>query len=170
MVGDSGCDSVLRRLDSGVAGPAVVRAAGAIQDSRAVDPLVALIGAPDVATRSAAATALGQLNDTRAVQALTAATQDPSHVVRAAASDALNTMGVAAVIVGVATVMRDVVRELRTVVVPRPWTRESLSQAAENSLPSATSEPQPQPRPYVGAGDAGPLPQTAGRLAPSTVR
>ena len=112
-LGPRGSDSVLRHLDSGTAGPGAVRAAGALQDARAVEPLVALIGSQDASTRSAAAAALGHLNDTRAVQVLTAATQDPAQVVRAAASEALNGMGVAAVIVGVASVMRQTMRELQ---------------------------------------------------------
>jgi HEAT repeat protein len=61
--------------------------------------------------RAAAATALGRLNDTRAVQALLSATQDPQQSVRDAASEALNGMGMAAVMVVVASVMRDAVRE-----------------------------------------------------------
>ena len=144
-LGDSGADAALRRLESGTAGPAVVRAAGSIRDSRAVEPLVALIGSSEVATRAAAATALGQLNDTRAVQALTAATQDPSHVVRAAASDALNTMGVAAVIVGVATVMRETLRELGTGEAAPSAAPQTLAPSAGNSLPPGEVEPQAPP-------------------------
>lgn len=144
-LGDEGANAVLRRLESGVAGAAVVRAAGSIQDARAVEPLVAMIGSSEATTRAAAARALGQLNDTRAVQALTAATQDPSHVVRAAASDALNRMGVAAVIVGVATVMRETLRELGTGEAATPAVSEPLSQPAASTLPPGEARPQAQP-------------------------
>lgn len=144
-LGDSGADAILRRLEGGSAGPAVVRAAGAIEDSRAVDPLVATIGASDPATRAAAAAALGRLNDTRAVQALTAATQDPSHMVRNAASEALNTMGVAAVIVGVATVMRETLRELGAGEPAATAAADTLGASAANSLPAAEAAPQPPP-------------------------
>jgi HEAT repeat protein len=135
-LGPSASEGVLRRLDSGNAGPRVVRAAGALQDARAVEPLVALIGSQDAATRSAAAAALGHLQDTRAVQALTAATQDPDQVVRAAASEALNGMGVAAVIVGVASVMRQAVRELQAGGGAED-PKDELSPSFETALPPA---------------------------------
>ena len=140
-LGTSGSEAVLRRLDSGAASPGVVRAAGALQDSRALEALVALTGSQDTPTRAAAAAALGHLNDTRAVQVLTAATQDPAQVVRAAASEALNGMGVAAVIVGVASVMRQTLRELGAGGGPDDAENE-LSPAFETALPPAdTSAP-----------------------------
>jgi HEAT repeat protein len=144
-LGDSGADAVLRRLESGVGGPAVVRAAGSIQDSRAVEPLIAMMGSSEPKTRAAAAKALGQLNDTRAVQALTAATQDPSHVVRAAASEALNTMGVAAVIVGVATVMRETLRELGEGDAAPAAVPETLPASVASTLPPVEAPPQARP-------------------------
>ena len=144
-LGDSGADAVLRRLESGTAGAAVVRAAGSVHDSRAVEPLIAMLGSSDVPTRAAGAAALGDLNDTRAVQALTAATQDPSHVVRAAASEALNTMGVAAVIVGVATVMRETLRELGTGEGAASAAPETLPPSAGNSLPPPEAAPEAPP-------------------------
>src|SRR6185503_18292478 len=106
-LGARGSDRVLGALEGGQASPAVIRAAAGLRDARAVEPLVALLGSPETDVRAAAATALGRLNDTRAVQALLSATQDPQQDVRDAASEALNGMGMAAVMVVVASVMRD---------------------------------------------------------------
>ena len=110
-LGERGSDRVLRELEGGRASAAMVRAAAGLRDARAVEPLVALLGSSETDVRAAAATALGRLNDTRAVQALLSATQDPQQSVRDAASEALNGMGMAAVMVVVASVMRDAVRE-----------------------------------------------------------
>jgi HEAT repeat protein len=110
-LGERGSDRVLRALEGGRASAAVIRAAAGLRDARAVEPLVALLGSSETDVRAAAATALGRLNDTRAVQALLSATQDPQQDVRDAASEALNGMGMAAVMVVVASVMRDAVRE-----------------------------------------------------------
>ena len=110
-LGRPGAERVLGALEGDTANAAVVRAAAALRDARAVEPLVALLAATDTDVRAAAATALGRLNDTRAVQALLSSTQDPEQSVRDAASEALNGMGMAAVMVVVASVMRDAVRE-----------------------------------------------------------
>ena len=123
-LGAPGAETVLGALESNRASAAVVRAAAALRDARAVEPLVNLLGAQEPEVRAAAATALGRLNDTRAVQALVASTQDPEQEVRDAASEALNGMGMAAVIVVVASVMRDAVRErARTAARARPARR-----------------------------------------------
>ena len=110
-LGPAAADSVLGALDGDEPSTTVIRVAGGLRDARAVDPLVGLLGSSDPEIRAEAASALGYLNDTRAVQALIGATQDPDHDVRDSASEALNTMGVAAVIIGVASVMREAVRE-----------------------------------------------------------
>jgi hypothetical protein len=72
---------------------AAAGALGALGDSRAGPPLVALLGAPDQPTRRAAAAALGELRSSAAVPALTGALHDPDPVVRAAALNALGDIG-----------------------------------------------------------------------------
>lgn len=105
-VGPAGAGVVIAAIESGEATPEVVRSAAALRDAGAVDPLVRLLADGDGEMRRSAANALQGLNDTRAVPALVAATQDPDQSVRDAASAALNGMGMAAVIVGLATILR----------------------------------------------------------------
>lgn len=105
-LGPSAGERLLLALGGGDVSPALVRAAGTAGDSRAIDPLVRLIRGSRAETRRAAAVALGGLRDTRAVPALLAASQDPDRPVRDAASEALNGMGMAAVIVGLAALLR----------------------------------------------------------------
>jgi HEAT repeat protein len=138
-LGAPGVENVVSTLESGRASAPLVRAAAALRDARAVEPLVTLLGTGDADVRAAAATALGRLNDTRAVQALLSATQDPEQAVRDAASEALNGMGMAAVIVVVAGVMRDAVREALE-------SAERPSEVAQQ-LPAATADPNPETPP-----------------------
>ena len=140
-LGPAAVDSVIRKIDSGAASAPVILTAGALRDSRAVEPLVAMIGAPEAARRGAAATALGQLGDTRSVNALIAATQDPDHTVRNSALQALNNMGVAAVIVGVASAVREAVSQ-QLEAGPAADASEQLSPGMQNSLPPAEVDPQ----------------------------
>jgi HEAT repeat protein len=134
-VGAPATDRVLSALENERATPAIARAAAALRDARAVEPLVGLLGAADAEVRAASAAALGRLNDTRAVQALLSATQDGDQDVRDAASDALNSMGMAAVIVVVAGVMRDAVHEQLAAGGATEKPKEVASGAVENTLP-----------------------------------
>jgi HEAT repeat protein len=142
-------DSILTALAGDSPSPGVVRLAGQLRDARAVDRLVALLGASDAATRAEAAAALGHLNDTRAVQALIGATQDPEQEVRDAASDALDEMGIAAVIIGVASVLRETVREQLAA---------GADPTAATPLPAASSDhaPPAEPLPPADALPAAP--------------
>jgi len=141
-LGEPGADSVRRALEGGRASAAVARAAAALRDAGAVEPLIGMLSTADTDVRAAAATALGRLNDTRAAQALLAATQDPEQVVRDAASEALNAMGMAAVIVVVAGVMQDAVREqLAAAASDIADSSPQVSPAGENSLPAAETPP-----------------------------
>ena len=142
-LGPAAADGVLGALDGDNPSAGAARVAGLLRDARAVDPLVALLGAPDVTTRGEAATALGCLNDTRAVHALLGATQDPDHTVRDRASEALNTMGVAAVIVAVASVMREAVREQLSGGPEAAGSSQPLSPGTGEPLPPGSGEPAP---------------------------
>lgn len=102
FLGPDAARPLVDAISNGPVGPGAVRAAGFLGDVRLLDPLVRLLGHADPALRAAAATALGRLEDTRAVMPLLGATRDSHRPVRSAASDALNTMGMSAVIVGIA--------------------------------------------------------------------
>lgn len=99
-------DALVAALASPEPSTAVALAAGWAGDPRAVSPLIALLAHGEPSKRRAAATALGRLSDSRAVASLLACTQDADQGVREAASEALTTMGVAAVIFGVASLLR----------------------------------------------------------------
>jgi HEAT repeat protein len=144
-LGPAAADSIVTALSADTPSPAAVRASGRLRDARAVEPLVALLGAPEVETRSEAATALGHLNDTRAVQALIGATQDSEQTVRDAASEALNAMGMAAVIIGVASVLRETVREQLAAAADSGVVAQPLPAGTEDKTPPATDEPVPPP-------------------------
>ena len=145
-LGRPGADSVVRALEGDGVSPALVRAASALRDARAVEPLIRLLSTGDTELRAAAAAALGKLNDTRAVQALLAATQDPEQEVRDAASEALNGMGMAAVIVVVAGVMQDAVREqLAAAAADTTDPARQVAAAGENDVPAAAATPTPAP-------------------------
>jgi HEAT repeat protein len=150
-LGERGTDRMLRALEAGNASAAVVRAAAGLRDARAVEPLVALLGSSDTDVRAAAATALGRLNDTRAVQALLSATQDPQQSVRDAASEALNGMGMAAVMVVVASVMRDAVREqLAAAGDAGGDVKQVASGVVDNTLPAPEAASGPTTPPPAG--------------------
>jgi urease accessory protein UreF len=144
-LGPPGAESILTALAGDSPSPAVVRAAGLLRDARAVEPLVALLGATDAATRSEAAVALGRLNDTRAVQALIGATQDSEQEVRDAASEALNTMGMAAVIIGVASVLRETVREQLASADPRAPAPPLPAGTTDDAAPASEEPPSAPP-------------------------
>jgi HEAT repeat protein len=146
-LGATGAEGVLRTLEGERASVPLVRAAAALRDARAVEPLVTLLGTGDADVRAAAASALGRLNDTRAAQALLTATQDPEQDVRDSASEALNGMGMAAVIVVVAGVMRDAVREQLARGEGEAEPAQELPAAAPGSnAPPAAPPPHPPTR------------------------
>lgn len=72
---------------------AAAEALGRIGDTRAVEPLLTLLGDRGTSVRQAAAEALGRLGDTRAVQPLVSALADHHGDVRTAAAEALRQLG-----------------------------------------------------------------------------
>jgi len=105
-LGPSVADRVLGPLSDGGVSPALIRAAGLLGDARIVEPVIGRLSSDDPEMRRSAASAAGALNHTLAVPALLAATQDAEQPVRDAASAALNRMGMAAVIAGLAEIVR----------------------------------------------------------------
>ena len=101
--------SAVELLAEHVEGPAraaIARLLGMTGHTRAVDPLIELLADRDPDVRLAAVKALGQLKHTRAVEPLLYASRDPDFSVREAADAALDAMGVAAVVVGLAALVR----------------------------------------------------------------
>jgi HEAT repeat protein len=158
---------VLGPLDS-QATPALVRAAGCLGDARIVEPVIANLGSDDARMRCAAAVAAGALNHTRAVPALLRATQDTEQSVRDAGSAALNRMGMAAVIAGLAEIVRG---EAAAQVLPHvaqagevgpgngeralpaevlAQTRDALATEGAQAAPPPQEPAAPGPHPYRG--------------------
>jgi HEAT repeats len=98
--------SIIAEVRRGAAPARAAALLGRIGDPRAVEPLVEALGHCGSNVRVEAARALGQLRDPRAVEPLLRSTRDLVPEVRAAASRALDEMGTAAVIVGVAALLR----------------------------------------------------------------
>jgi len=143
-LGRAGADRVVQALERADPSTGMIRAAGVLREARAVEPLVRLLSGAEPPVRAAAASALGAVNDTRAVQALMGATQDPEPAVRDAASGALDGMGMAAVIVGVASVMRDTMREQLAAGQGEDALPEPIAPAApEAGLPAPATTPVP---------------------------
>jgi HEAT repeats len=65
----------------------------------------------DARVRAECAGALGELRDPAAVEALIRASRDPEHRVRAQAGWALDRLGMVALVVGVSTMIRPMIRE-----------------------------------------------------------
>lgn len=86
------------------------RLLGLTGSTRSVDALSTLLNHEDPHLRAVCAASLGQIRDARAVEPLLAATRDSEFEVRRAAGQALDELGTVAVVVGVAGVMRNVVR------------------------------------------------------------
>lgn len=105
--GHAAADRLRRELEVDPSPPlAIVRAAGATGDQGAVEPLARLLGHVDPELREAAAAALGRIRDPAGVEPLLHATRDEILEVRVAALGALDSMGVAAVAVGLAALTR----------------------------------------------------------------
>ena len=135
-LGPHAIEPVIRGL-GGAGVPSLIRVAGQLGDSRAVDPIVRALGSPDPVMRRSAAEAAGDLNHTRTVLGLLAAGQDPERDVRDAAARALDRMGTAAVIAAMATLMQLGMEDqipMAAQALPRtdmiPHNREALAPAA----------------------------------------
>ena len=99
------------------AGPAPHRAASVLarlKDTRALDPLVSALEHRDPRVRATSASALGELRDPAAVDALMRATRDPDYQVRSHAGWALDRIGMVAIVVGVAALVRPMIHETVT--------------------------------------------------------
>ena len=133
---------LIGRLTNQEASPAVLRAAGASGDLRLLDPLLEKLAdrRPDI--RRSAAEALGQLRHVRVVEPLMKASSDREPGVRGAALDALDGLGVMAITVGLASMMRAGIAPPPAGGEPGeladgPWAREVVDQLEARGLSAA---------------------------------
>lgn len=119
-------------------GPGTLRAIGVLTDlrpTRAVEPLVSLVGDdddPDV--RAAAARALGAIRDPQASEALLRASLDSDSAVRDAAQVALEQLGTAGILAGLAAFVAPLVGRIEQL---------EAAQREAPQLPRAPDEAQP---------------------------
>jgi HEAT repeat protein len=129
---------------------------GRIGDPETLDVLVKALRHPDAETRAESAAALAELQDPGAVKPLLRATHDREPTVRRQARMALDRMGTIAVVVGVAELLRPVVREaVRSAMPdpeietdadkpgPRPAARRQSRSRRSNGGPPAAADPRP---------------------------
>src|SRR5918992_1504564 len=104
-------EGVIAELKAGAAPHRAAAVLAQIKDTRALEPLMEGLLHRDARVRAESAGALGELRDPAAVEALIHASRDPEHRVRAQAGWALDRLGMVALVVGVATMIRPIVHE-----------------------------------------------------------
>jgi HEAT repeat protein len=128
---------------------------GRIGDPQTLDVLVKALRHRDARVRAESAAALAELQDPAAVKPLLRATHDAEHNVRSQARMALDRMGTIAVIVGVAELLRPVVRDAVRSAIPHskveedgdhlppraPARRQSRSRWSNGGPPEAADAP-----------------------------
>jgi HEAT repeat protein len=104
-------EGVIAELGAGAAPHRAAAVLAQIKDMRALEPLMQGLLHRDARVRAECAGALGELRDPAAVEALIRASRDPEHRVRAQAGWALDRLGMIALVVGVSTMIRPMIRE-----------------------------------------------------------
>jgi HEAT repeat protein len=102
-------DRLVEELESGSATYRAALILGRMKDSRALVLLVAALGHTDPHVRRESCAALGELRDPAAAEPLLIATRDAEYDVRIRASEALDRLGTAAIVVGVASLLRPLI-------------------------------------------------------------
>jgi HEAT repeat protein len=102
-------DVLVAELSDGKASHRAAAMLGRMKDARALEPLIAALQHPDPRVRTESCAALGELRDPAAAEPLLVATRDPEYEVRARAGEALDRLGIAAVAVSVAALLRPLV-------------------------------------------------------------
>lgn len=118
---------------------------GQIGDPDTVEPLMDALAHDDPYVRAESAAALGALRDPLAVKPLLRATRDEEHAVRTQAGMALDQLGNAAVIVGVAALLRPAVIEAAELAGGR-GSAESTGRSHRSSAPAARPPRTPASR------------------------
>jgi HEAT repeat protein len=102
-------DVLVEALNGGETSHRAAAVLGRMKDARALEPLIAALQHPDARVRTESCAALGELRDPAAAEPLLVATRDPQYEVRARAGEALDRLGIAAVAVSVAALLRPLI-------------------------------------------------------------
>jgi HEAT repeat protein len=143
-------EHVIAELKAGPAPRRAARVLADIKDTRALEPLIESLLHPDAGVRAHSAAALGELRDPAAVEPLIRATRDPDHRVRAEAGSALDCLGMVALVVGVATLVRPTLPEA----VPGVESRPAIPEQAADAPTEATNGSAPHQPSEAGNGSA----------------
>jgi HEAT repeat protein len=120
-------EAVVAELRTGPAAAEAAYVLGGIADPQTLDALVEALRHDDPRVRAESAAALAELQDPAAVEPLLRAMEDKEHGVRTQAGKALEQLGTAAVIVGVASLLRPMIYDAIAA---------ALSHTAANRRPS----------------------------------
>jgi hypothetical protein len=123
-------EGLIAELKTGAAPHRAAAVLAQIGDTRALEPLLEGLLHRDARVRAECARALGELRDPAAVEALILASRDPEHRVRAQAGWALDRLGMVALVVGVSTMLRPMVREALSSAEIRPELPEAENPAS----------------------------------------
>jgi HEAT repeat protein len=138
VIAPQSTEGVIAELNAGAAPHRAAAVLGQIKDMRALEPLMDGLLHRDARVRAACAGALGELRDPAAVEALIRASRDPEHRVRAQAGWALDRLGMVALVVGVSTMIRPMLREAVEAADERPALTEPENGRAAHADDSET--------------------------------
>jgi len=109
---------------------------GQIGGASVLEPLIEATEHPEARTREEACAALGELRDPVSVEALLRATRDQDHGVRVKAGTALESIGTAAFLAGVSTLLQPQLEQSRGVQVEEAKSPPRLARPASNGSPA----------------------------------
>jgi HEAT repeat protein len=127
-------EAVVAELRTGSAAAEAAYVLGGIADPLTLDALVEALRHSDPRVRAESAAALAELQDPAAVEPLLQATEDKEHGVRTQAAKALERLGTAAVIVGVASLLKPMIHDAIAAALSHPKVRHGQS----NTVAAAT--------------------------------
>jgi HEAT repeat protein len=120
-------EAVVAELRTGPAAAEAAYVLGGIADPLTLDALVEALRHDDPRVRAESAAALAELQDPAAVEPLLRATEDKEHSVRTQAGKALERLGTAAVIVGVASLLKPIIHDAIAAALSHPEVRSGPS-------------------------------------------
>jgi HEAT repeat protein len=137
-------EAVIAALEAGAAPHRAASVLAAVNDTRALVPLVRALGDRDPRVRTESAAALGELRDPAALGPLLRAARDPEHRVRVQAGRALDRVGAAAVASDASLLVRPMVLDaLRSAATQRA--RHGAPYEGKGNVPALTAAGFPQP-------------------------
>lgn len=154
-------EGVIAELQAGAAPHRAAAVLAQIKDTRALKPLMEGLLHRDARVRAECAGALGELRDPAAVEALIHASRDPEHRVRAQAGWALDRLGMVALVVGVATMIRPMILEAMSAAEERPALPEAENGSSggngdgDGATPADSTSPEALERLLAGMDEVG---------------